>query len=63
MTSCDVACTADSSLSIERLTDQQIEVRLLAGDTLTGFLKGVGATAHLAEALVRRCMLPLSNPR
>ena len=47
---------------MERLTDQQIEVRLLAGDTLIGFLKGVGARVHSAEALRARCLAAAAPP-
>jgi hypothetical protein len=45
-----------------RMTDAQIEVRLLAGDTLIGFLKGVGARVHSAEALRARCLAAAAPP-
>jgi proteasome activator subunit 4 len=47
---------------IARLTDSQIEVRLLAGDTLIGFLKGVGAVALSAETLRGRCLAAAAPP-
>ena len=47
---------------LDRLVDQQIEVRLLAGDTLICFLRGAGARGNTAGALRARCLAAARPP-